>query len=527
MSPFVAPCLSSHSLKIGPEFRRPKLARVSLVLTLFLSACALPSLGQNLPNNSSSSAAITRIQWNPQPGVRRYRLQIAGDERFNDVMFDGIVNGHEYIPRDLTPGRYHWRVASVDPRSQGFLKVGQLEVGAPATVTSSAVVPGWVAFTGDVSALMTAQLRTGRDLDFLAINSAGTVYALDSARGTALWTARYTLAPMPASSAVRQFVPIVLNTPNNATLVMVAFEKGLRALDGLSGKEIWQLQMPESMVGGIAANLDGEPGPEIYLTEDSTNKLLRLDAATGRIQTEIKLSGRPVGPPVPLNTKTFRGLLVPLQGNVIEVRKGDGGHVSSIRLDADLTTAPITVESSRGVLMIVGTKEGLIAFETSGFQPLSRTSISSDGYPAGSLATIDVDGDKLSDRVILITNQGRIVAVNLADGKTSWFADGYSPAASLAFGDLNGDGLIDVVVPDSETFAVGLSGESGARIWESPDALGSRVALKPPAKSPAPLKSLAAASLRDGRIIVVGNDPSASGLRAVELPKGSAAAARK
>lgn len=64
MSPFVAPCLSSQSLKIGPEFLRSKLARVSLVLTLLLSAWALPSLGQN-PPNISSSAAIARIQWIP------------------------------------------------------------------------------------------------------------------------------------------------------------------------------------------------------------------------------------------------------------------------------------------------------------------------------------------------------------------------------------------------------------------------------------------------------------------------------
>ncbi len=516
---FVAPRLSSQLLKFGPEFLRSKLVRVSLVLALLLSACALSSLGQNLPN-TSASAAITHIHWIPQPGVRRYRLQIAGDERFNDVMFDGVVSGHEYFPRDLPPGRYHWRVASATSRSHGFLKVGQLEVRSPST--SSAPVPGWVATTGEVSAPMTAQLRTGRDVDFLATNSAGTVYALDSARGTALWTARYTVAASPVRSAIRQFVPLVLEAANNTTLVMVTFEKGLRALEGLSGKEVWQVEVPEGLVGGIAANLDDKPGPEIYLTEDRTNKLLRLDAQTGRVEFETRLSGRPVGPPVLLNTRAFRGLLVPLHGNVIEVRNGDGEHVRSIRLGADLTTAPVTVETSQGVMMIVGTKNGLIAFETAGFRRLGRTPIDGGHYPAGSLAIVDLDGDKSSDRIVLITNLGRIVAVDLSDGSINWFADGFSPAASIAFGDLNGDSLLDVMVPDSKNFAVGLSGNSGARIWESPEAGGSSVAVKSPAKSPAPVKNLAAATLKDGRIIVVGNDPSASGLRAVELRKGSA-----
>lgn len=99
MHPFVVPCLSSQSLTKGPEFPRSRFARVSLLFALLLYTCALPTLGQKFANASSSSA-VTRIQWIPQPGVRRYRLQIASDERFNDVKFDGLVKGREYIPRD-------------------------------------------------------------------------------------------------------------------------------------------------------------------------------------------------------------------------------------------------------------------------------------------------------------------------------------------------------------------------------------------------------------------------------------------
>jgi len=515
----VAPCQSSQSLKIGPEFLRSKLARVSLVFAFLLAACVHPSLGQNVPK-ASTPTSLARAQWIPQPGVRRYRIQIAVDERFNDMMFDGVVSGSEYIPRDLAPGHYHWRVASADSPGKGFLKVGQLEVTAASAANS--VIPGWVATTGEVSAPMTAQLRAGRDLDFLATNSSGTVYALDSALGMALWTARYNMFAEPAGPGVRQFVPLVLQTANT-TLVIVAFEKGLRALEGRSGKEVWRVEGPEGIVGGLAANLDDNPGPEIYLTEDTNDKLLCLDGQTGRMETEIKLSGRPVGPPVLLDTKTVRRLLVPLQGNIIDVRGVDGSHVQSVRLSADLTTAPVTVQASSGVLMIVGTKEGLIAFETNAFQPVARISIADGHYPAGSLAIVDIDGDKSSDRVVFITNLGRIVAVNPSDNRISWSADGFSPTASVAFGDLNADGLLDVVAPDNQNFAVGLSGNSGMRIWESPEA-GSNIV---PTRSPTPVKKLAAATLKDGRIIVVGNDTSAPGLRAVELRKGTAAPANE
>lgn len=516
-SPFVAHAVFSV-VDDWSRATQSQLARLSLVLTFLLSACIPPALGQNRPNTSSSSF-VTRIRWIPHPGVRRYRLQIAGDEQFNNVVYDGVVNGREFIPRDLIPGRYHWRITSAESRNQRVLKFGQFELGVPST--SGAHIPGWLATTGELSTPMVAQLRADREVDFLATNSTGTVYALDSTRGTVLWTSRYTLGAETASPPVRQFVPLILEASNNENLVIVKFEKGLRALEGLSGREVWQVEMPEGIVGGIVVNLDDEPGSEIYLTDDSINRLLRLDVQTGKIASEIKLSGRPVGPPVPLNTKSFRGLLVPLQENVIEVRSSDGVLVQSVRLSSDLTTAPVTVETSVGTQMIVGTKDGLIAFETTGFKSLSRTPINGGHYPTGPLAIVDQEGDKFSDRILLMTNLGRIVALNLSDRKINWFADGFGPAATLAFGDLNGDGLLDIVVPDSKNFAVGLSGYSGDRIWEGPvTGNGDR-------STKTPVKNLAAANLKDGRIIVVGNDPLAPGLRAVELRKGLATAAKE
>jgi len=58
------------------------------------------------------------IQWNKQRGVTRYRLQIAGDEQFQNVFFDGPVTGEQYIVSGLSAGYYYWRVAPVDSRSR-------------------------------------------------------------------------------------------------------------------------------------------------------------------------------------------------------------------------------------------------------------------------------------------------------------------------------------------------------------------------------------------------------------------------
>lgn len=511
------PCLSLHSLKSGPEFLRLEFARLSLALGLLLVVCAVPSLGQNPPIMGRA-----RLQWSPLAGVSRYRLQIAGDKRFNDVIFDGVVSGHEYVAKDLGPGRYYWRVAAAN--SQRHLRVGQFEVKSAqplGSATTGVPVPGWFAATGEVSTPMTVQLRSGYDADFIATNSAGTVYALDSAGGASLWTSRYKIAAQPDKLAVRPFVPVIVDSTNNTTLVIVAFERGLRALEGLTGTEVWQAELSESIVGGIAADLNDKPGPEIYLTDDKNNKLLRLNASTGQVESENKLGGKPVGPPVLLNTKNSRALLVPLQGNSIEVRNNNGELVHSIRLGLDLTTAPVAVETVRGVLMLVGTKDGLVAFETTGFRPLGRTVMEGGHYPTGTLAVVDLDGDKLADRVVMISNLGRVTAVDLSDGKVKWFADGFNPAASVAFADLNGDAWLDVLVPDNKNFATGLSGSDGIRVWESTEADRHSESTK----SSVHVRRLAAATLKDGRIIVVGNDRSASGLRAVELRKGLATSA--
>lgn len=70
-----------------------------------------------------------RIKWDKQEGVSRYRIQIAGDERFSDVFFDGKVTGQEYVTKDLAPGTYYWRVAPADYQTRAFLKPVRFEVG--------------------------------------------------------------------------------------------------------------------------------------------------------------------------------------------------------------------------------------------------------------------------------------------------------------------------------------------------------------------------------------------------------------
>lgn len=98
--------------------QKPKLY-LSFVLSLLLSFPVL-ALGQQTATRSISFP--TPIQWTRQKGVARYRLQIASDENYRSIFFDGRINGERYTVSGLPPGYYYWRAAPADRSTGQFSK---------------------------------------------------------------------------------------------------------------------------------------------------------------------------------------------------------------------------------------------------------------------------------------------------------------------------------------------------------------------------------------------------------------------
>ena len=76
----------------------------------------------SLPFTRRSIAFPTSIQWAKQRGVTKYRLQIADDEKFSNIFYDGPVVGDRYIVTGLAPGYYYWRIAASERQTGVFLK---------------------------------------------------------------------------------------------------------------------------------------------------------------------------------------------------------------------------------------------------------------------------------------------------------------------------------------------------------------------------------------------------------------------
>lgn len=81
-----------------------------------LDARPVPPLLSEPTPQASLAEARPAFLWAVRDGIARYRLQLARDAEFTElVVDDDAVHGGNFTPaEDLAPGAYHWRVAAVD-----------------------------------------------------------------------------------------------------------------------------------------------------------------------------------------------------------------------------------------------------------------------------------------------------------------------------------------------------------------------------------------------------------------------------
>lgn len=484
------------------------------------------------------SVAPVSLHWKGRPGVRRYRLQVAHDSNFKDIVLDQIVMGYEYSLTILPPGSYFWHVAPARNETGRYSGPEPLQVVAassarrggpiikpPVETRPALLTPpansGWRALTGDIARPIAAHLRTASSYDFVGVNTDGTVYTLDGASGTALWSARYRPGarrgePTGSGGAgAAVLTPLPLKGQNGLANILVAYEGGVRALDGATGRELWRAPLTERAVSG-SGGPDVE-GPISLVTNGAErSSLVMLDAAAGRILSNTKLDGAVIGAPVPFVLKETRGVVLGLSGGMLDMRGMSGERLRSIKMDTEITTPPLIIEGQFGPMILVGTENGLISLDLAELRPLGRIATEEDA-PRGILSAVDLDGDGAME-VVMLTRKGRVVVIGSADGKIRWYKNGAMDAASAAFADLNQDGMLDVLVAAGPNFALGFSGRDGTIIWVAEEPGGGI----PAGQATGSLRSLVAASPGSGGVaFVVGSDPAHMTLRAVGLPNGA------
>jgi outer membrane protein assembly factor BamB len=511
--------------------------RALFLIAAMLSNSLAVVLAQNTPASSQTNNTEVHLRWGARPGVARYRLQLAGDSAFADILFDRVVAGNEYVIKELSPGRYFWRVAPLTNHLGEFSSAAVIEVSKSASVTptptpdtypgdrsprtsldtANAIVPGggWRAAVGDVGYLHLANLRSREKPDVLVSNSDGVAFALDAGNGLALWSSGRRFANAPRGLTGLSTV-LLLPAQTGLDDVVVLSGANLFALEGSSGRELWRTTVPSAVASGIVVK--DNRSVRIILVENSLQRLIVIDAAKGNLLSQIRLPDRIVGSPVSFGPDTSRVILA-YESGLIEVRNSTGALLRSGNAGSAATTPPLFVTGRGGDFIFVGTHDGLTALTAAELNPLGMVAIPLDA-PRGVLAAEDLDGDG-SPEVIMSTGRGRVIAVSAVDGKTLWQTslanDGPPADGPPAFADINGDGVLDVVLSGSQNVSLALSGRDGTVVWKDSEASG-LVANHSTATVPRPRVAM---PYGDG-VLLISSDVSRTGLRALEFSKVTA-----
>ena len=474
--------------------------------------CLAPAWAMVQDNPPPTSVTL---RWGARPGVSRYRLQLANDATFIDVVFDRVVSGHEYRLNDLPPGRYYWRVASLNAKRGEFSSAGVIEVRANGeTQKPSATTPavsnkanttvtsrgGWYAGIGDVTSSIVAHLRGSNSSEIVAATTDGRIVALDATRGIALWTARS--AQRPPSALNTQMTAIHARGGDN---ILVLTGNIAALIEGRTGRQLWRTTLPGNAVAAIAS------GTRAFVVDSSLKKLFVTDPNLGRVLSEVVLPRRAVGNPAVITYRGVRAVAVALDDGGLHVFDESGKLIIAANAGSPATTAPLMVRTPRGELVLVGTRSGLTALAAEDLRPLGRVTLKDD-VPRGSLIAQDLDSDGRSE-VVMFTERGRVVIVRSDEGRIVWEADA-GRAESAAFADVNGDRVLDLLLAGREGFAFALSGRDGSVVWKD-ERVSSVTANHAPGAAPRGTLAVPAVS----GVLIIAADPNRTGLRAIEFPK--------
>jgi outer membrane protein assembly factor BamB len=499
-----------------------------VALALSVPAQAQPATsGAQKPAGAEQVAAPLKLRWPARPRVRRFRLQVALDEKFNDIVFDRAVEGLEQEVSGLQPGKYYWRVAPATPETGRYSAPALVEAALPVVVASSPTVMrppsdvGWQAAIGAVARPFAARLRAGKNFDLIALNSDGTIYALDGSDGTPLWVARMRASAPVAGDAKEKargnlFTPLVLPaTAESKPIVAAAFGEGIRGLDGETGRELWRAVLQGRLSGGTLAQMQGvdnTAGADFVVATSDPDMLYVLEGRTGRVVSNMKLGAPLIGSPIPFTHGDVIGVAYALENRLLEIRRRDGSVVRAIKFDVPFSTPPLVLATPRGTLVVIGTEHGLLFFEGSELKPLGRITTEQDA-PRGRLTAADLNEDGTIE-IVMVTKNGRVAVISTA-GKINWASEGASDAYMATFAHLNADGVLDVVVASGASFALGFSGRDGSLIWRADENPKATPGAAPEERT---LRTLTGAVSNTGAPLLVGGDAARSAVRAVGLP---------
>ncbi len=179
---------------------RPFLLIAAILLGVAVHTAAQPPIAAPTPNGGTT----VHLRWGKRPGVLRYRLQLAQNRNFTDIVFDRVVTGEEITITELPAGKFFWRIAALTTTLSNYSAAAEIVIVPTDATTQPKVEPapstviargGWQATVGEINRPVLAHLRRSDQFDVVGTNAQGVTYALDAMTGIALWSFRPRVTP--------------------------------------------------------------------------------------------------------------------------------------------------------------------------------------------------------------------------------------------------------------------------------------------------------------------------------------------
>lgn len=465
-----------------------KIACCLYLVFVLLLASKSPLLAFAAP---SQEKAAVKLSWAERRGVARYRLQLARDARFRDIIFDRVVSGTEHVIADLEPGDYYWRVAPAEYETGRFSTPTRIKIGdRPVPLLLAPHHSGWRTLTGWIAA--PKFVRAGDSTLVVGTNQKGVTYALDARTGTARWVVRL---DFDGSAADAWTLPI---RATDGPPLIVAWNRALLLLDAMTGREKWRASLSARIVAVAVAN---DNASSVLVATAGPAMLASFDVATGRARWRAALRAEP------------RALWCDGASAVVVLDDGSAEHWTDQgqrkrALALQATTAPALVETRDGRYFLVGTVRGLAAVSLDLARVFWEVPLSA--APRGEIAVGGAIGTEES-KAALIDRENRVVLFDLVARRVEWRRGGASDAHAPLFADVDGDGEADVIAAAGPAFAAAWRRRDGALLWQAEESATLAEIVRTPAE-----RSLALVEGGDGVRYVVASDDV--GLRAAALP---------
>lgn len=238
--------------------------------------------------------------------------------------------------------------------------------------------------------------------------------------------------------------------------IIVADREGVvEARDLKTGDKIWSTQTELFLSGGAGL------GNNIVVFGSSNAQVIALNAQTGEIAWKSNVSGEVLASPVVAKN----GVIIrTTDGTITALDEKTGGKLWSYEHNVPALTirgisAPLVVNDKviagydNGKLIALDLTNGKYAWETSIAIPKGRSEVER-------LVDLDVDPIEINDIVYIASYRGGVSAVSASDGDTMWRNDSVSSHTGLS------NDFRYLYITDSHAHVWQLDQHNGAGLWQ-------------------------------------------------------------